>query len=130
MNQLAAIGLVATGGAMGSVCRYWVSIAFFQRFGSAFPWGTLTVNVIGSFLIGIVLQLTLERSGFSPYLRLFLTTGFLGGFTTFSTFAYETYALSSEALSLTSLVYALGSVILGVAAAYLGIVLTRIAQFS
>jgi len=126
MNQLAAIGLVAIGGAIGSVCRYVVSTVFFQRFGPAFPWGTLTVNVTGSFLIGIILQLALLRTGFSPYLRLFLATGILGGFTTFSTFSYETYALSSEALSLASIVYVLGSVVLGIAAAYCGVVLARI----
>jgi len=128
MNQIGAIGLVAIGGATGSVCRYLVSIAFFERFGPTFPWGTLTVNVTGSFLIGIILQSALLRADFSPYLRLFLTTGFLGGFTTFSTFAYETYALGSETSSLTSLAYALGSVVFGVAAAYLGTALARIAH--
>lgn len=125
MQQSLACAAVAAGGALGAVCRYLVSNWFLQRFGPAFPWGTFTINVTGAFLIGIVLQYAAIRTGFSPYLRLFLATGILGGYTTFSTFAFETYSLSSSQLSFSSIAYAGGSLIVGVAAAYFGVVLVR-----
>lgn len=108
MQQSLACAAVAAGGALGAVCRYLVSNWFLQRFGPAFPWGTFTINVTGAFLIGIVLQYAAIRTGFSPYLRLFLATGILGGYTTFSTFAFETYSLSSSQLSFSSIAYARG----------------------
>jgi len=125
MNQLIAITAIAVGGAIGSVFRYLVGVWFLGRFGPGFPWGTMTINVLGAFLIGIVLQCAATRVGFSPYLRVFLATGILGGFTTFSTFAYEIYQLSSETISLQSGIYACSSVLLGVFAAYAGVMLVR-----
>lgn len=126
MNTLFAIAAVAIGGAVGSAIRYLVSSWFVARLGPEFPWGTFTINVSGSFLIGIVLQLAAARAGLNPYVRLFLATGILGGYTTFSTFAYETYALGASNLTLQSFGYAAGSVLAGVAAAYLGIILVRV----
>ena len=120
-----ALTVVALGGAFGSALRYLVGQWFLERFGPGFPWGTFTINVSGAFLIGIVLQLAASRIGLHPYLRLFLATGILGGFTTFSTFAYETYALSSTVLSWQSLTYSLGSVFCGVVASYAGVMLIR-----
>jgi CrcB protein len=125
MNPFLAVTAVALGGAIGSIFRYLLATWFVQQIGSGFPWATFTINVSGSFLIGIVLQLAATRSGFDPHLRLFLATGILGGFTTFSTFSYETYALSGGALSFSSVFYALGSVIAGVAAVYVGVTLAR-----
>jgi CrcB protein len=125
VNQWAAIGAVAIGGAAGSVFRFLVGVWFLQRVGPGFPWGTFAVNVSGAFAIGIVLQLAQSRIGLNPYARLFLATGILGGYTTFSAFAYETYALSRDALSMQSLWYGFGSVIAGVAAVLLGIVVAR-----
>lgn len=88
--------LVGAGGFLGSIARYWLG-GVVQRFGgTAFPWGTLAVNVLGSFAIGVVLSLSLERGVVSPPLRLFLTVGVCGGFTTMSTFSYETFALVAE----------------------------------
>ena len=88
--------LVGTGGFLGSVARYWLG-GVVQRWGGAgFPWGTLAVNVLGSFVIGVVLSLSLERGVVSPPLRLFLAVGVCGGFTTMSTFSYETFALVAE----------------------------------
>ena len=85
--------LVAAGGLAGSVARYWLS-GFAQRFtGTAFPLGTLTVNALGSFVLGFIMMLSLERGTPGPAARLFLTVGFCGGFTTMSTFSYETFAL-------------------------------------
>jgi CrcB protein len=125
VNQWAAVAAVALGGAIGSVFRFLVGTWFLQRLGAGFPWGTFAVNVSGAFLIGVVMQLTQSRAGVNPYLRVFLATGILGGYTTFSAFAYETYALGRDGLVPHSLLYALGSIAAGVAAAYLGIVVTR-----
>ncbi len=128
MNLLFAIAATAAGGALGSVLRLLVSTWFATRLVTGFPWGTFAVNVSGAFVVGIVLQLAATRTGFSPYLRVFLTTGFLGGYTTFSAFAYETYGLSAEGLTGQSLAYAAGSVLAGVAAVYAGITLVRTLQ--
>src|SRR5262249_58402715 len=85
--------LVALGGLVGSVARFWLSGAVQRVNGSDFPIGTLAVNLLGSFVIGVVMALSLERGTLGPALRLFLTVGFCGGFTTMSTFSYETMAL-------------------------------------
>ena len=81
---------ISLGGAVGTAARYLLGGWVLQKFGSAFPWGTLSVNVIGSFLLGAVMQVALTTSLISPTLRLVLTTGVMGGFTTYSTFNYET----------------------------------------
>jgi CrcB protein len=125
MQQSIAIAAVAIGGALGSVLRYLVSSWFVARLGSQFPWGTFAINVSGSLLIGVVLQLALSRAGMSPYVRLFFATGILGGYTTFSAYAFEIYALSNDALRVQSVAYALGSVAAGVAAAFTGVTLVR-----
>ena len=124
MNLIIAIAATAAGGAIGAVLRFLVSTWFGARFGPGFPWGTFVVNVSGAFLVGVVLQLAATR-GFSPYLRVFLATGVLGGYTTFSAFAYETYALGTAGLTAQSLAYAAGSVVAGLAAVYAGITLVR-----
>jgi CrcB protein len=121
-----AVLAVATGGAFGSVVRYLIASWSVERFGAGFPWGTFAINVSGSFLIGLVFGLA-ARGGMSPYVRLLLTTGVLGGYTTFSAFAFETYTLGAEGAYLRGVAYALGSVILGVIAAYAGIMAVRLA---
>jgi CrcB protein len=125
MNPFLAVGAVAVGGALGSVMRYVVSNWFSHRFGAGFPWGTFTINVSGAFVIGVVLELATTRAGFNPYVRLFMATGILGGYTTFSTFAFETYLLGADGFPLQSLAYAGGSVIVGLASTLLGVVLVR-----
>ena len=125
MNQPLALAAVAIGGAIGSVLRFTVSNLFLQRFGPGFPWGTFTINITGAFAIGVVLQLAQTRFGLDPYARLFVATGILGGYTTFSTFAYDAFVLGSSGLRWESVAYGLGSVIVGIAAAYLGVVLMR-----
>jgi CrcB protein len=122
------LAVVAAGAGVGGVLRYLVGFAFVQRFGPGFPWGTLFINLSGSFLIGVVVELSQTRafSG-SPYWRPFAATGLLGGYTTFSAFAYETLTLAGEGALLLSLGYAVGSVALGVLCAYLGIVAVRAA---
>lgn len=88
--------LVAIGGLVGSVGRYWIAGWAQGLNGSQFPVGTLTVNVLGSFVIGVLMTLSLERDLISAEARILLTTGFCGGFTTMSTFSYETVALLRE----------------------------------
>ncbi len=123
-----AVVAVAIGAAIGGVARYVVGQLFLQRFGPGFPYGTLFINVSGSFLIGIVAQLALTRAfGMTPLLRLLLATGVLGGYTTFSTFSLDALTLL-ESGALPALMYTLASVVLGFAGAGLGIVAARIAQ--
>ena len=115
--------LVALGGALGSVARYGVGAAAAQLMGPAFPWGTLVVNLTGSFIIAAVMHVALTGTSISMEMRIFLTTGILGGFTTYSSFNYETLALvSSRAYGLAALnlgatvVGCLGAGVLGLAA--------------
>ncbi|MGZ6077364.1 MAG: fluoride efflux transporter CrcB [Myxococcaceae bacterium] len=90
------VGLVALGGALGSVARYGVGALAARLIGPAFPSGTLLVNVTGSFLIALVMHLALTGTVISLEIRIFLTTGILGGFTTYSSFNYETLALLNQ----------------------------------
>jgi len=85
--------LVAVGGLLGSVGRYWIGGLVQQAIGAAFPLGTLAVNVLGSFVVALVMALSLDRGAIGANARLLLTVGFCGGFTTMSTFSYETMAL-------------------------------------
>lgn len=88
--------LVALGGALGSAGRYWVGGWAPRLLGPAFPYGTLMVNVLGSFLISLLMGVALETTSIPVNLRLFLTTGVMGGFTTYSTFNYETLVLLQQ----------------------------------
>lgn len=112
--------LVGVGGFLGSVFRYLVTILLARQFTTSFPLGTLTVNIVGCFLIGILFALSEKGNLLTPEWRIFLTTGFCGGFTTFSTFSYESIRLLQDGeLLYLSLNVAL-SVIVGFAATYLG----------
>jgi CrcB protein len=115
--------LVAIGGGIGSVTRYLVGGWFASRFGPAFPYGTLVINVTGSFVIGLFLAFAQERISLSPYWRLFFAVGFLGGYTTFSTFEYESVRLLQDGEMLLGSVYLIGSVVAGGIAAVAGIAL-------
>ena len=115
--------LVALGGGIGSAARYLVGGWFASRFGPAFPYGTFVINVTGSFIIGFFLAFAQERVSLSPYWRLFFAVGFVGGYTTFSTFEYETIRLLEGNEVLLSTVYAFGSLFIGGLAAIGGIAL-------
>lgn len=93
MDRLAWVCL---GSALGGGARYLLSQGALRLLGPSFPYGTLTVNVVGSFLIGLVMHVSLETTLISPAARIFLTTGVLGGLTTYSTFNYETLGLAAE----------------------------------
>jgi fluoride exporter len=103
---------VALGGAVGSVTRYGVGRLALQQISSGFPWGTLAVNVIGSFLIGLCVHLLPKGSN----LGFLIVTGFLGGFTTFSAFSIETLALLRSDQPVQGLIYVALSIILSLAA--------------
>lgn len=120
--QLIAIAL---GGAMGSVLRFWMSSGIYALTGRGFPWGTLTVNVLGSFLIGFLSTAMLERMNVGPELRAGILIGLLGGFTTFSTFSIETLNLIEQGDLMKAVFNAAASVLVCVAAAWLGLTLAR-----
>jgi len=87
---------ICVAGAAGSGVRYLVQLGTAKAFGQEFPYGTLIVNVVGSFLLALLMQVALSGDRISPTLRLVLATGFLGGFTTYSSFNYETLALFQQ----------------------------------
>lgn len=125
MGWQSALAVLA-GGGIGAVLRYAITFWMSQRLGPGFPWWTFVINVTGSLLIGIIAESTQMRgvSG-SPLLRMFLMTGVLGGYTTFSTFSLDTLTLLREGGVPLAFAYAIGSVMIGVAAAFAGIVLAR-----
>jgi CrcB protein len=96
--------LVFVGGGLGSISRYAVGLWAGQRFGTAFPFGTLIVNVVGCFLIAVVMQTALQVASFPPNLRLALATGFMGGLTTYSSFNYETIKLFQDGARASALI--------------------------
>jgi fluoride exporter len=116
---------IGMGGFCGANLRYLVQTLSADRWGSTFPYGTLIANVTGSLILGFIVTLTTQRVALSPNWRLFLTVGLLGGYTTFSSFTVETLSLIETGRWHASSVYLLGSVLLGLAGAYLGIVLAR-----
>ena len=122
MNQWIAI---ASGGALGAMSRFWLSTATYGWLGRGFPWGTLTVNVIGSFAIGLLTVLMLERFNLSIEWRMGILLGFLGAFTTFSTFSFETVALLEQADYLKAFSNITISVVACVSATLAGIILAR-----
>jgi fluoride exporter len=93
MDRLAWVCL---GSALGGGARYLISLGALRLLGSSFPYGTLTVNLLGSYLIGLIMHVGLETAILSPTARIFLTTGVMGGLTTYSTFNYETLQLANE----------------------------------
>ena len=111
--------LVAFGGGIGSLARYLAGTAVSTRFASAYPLGTMIVNLTGSFLIGLLMTLLSERLP-HPYWRLLLVVGFLGGYTTFSSFEWETFSAVRGGGLWIGLVNVVGSVTLGYAAVWLG----------
>jgi CrcB protein len=107
---------VAIGGAIGSVARYLVGIGSGKLFGVGFPWGTLIINVTGSFLIGAFVGLFATKWDLPQAARVFLTVGICGGYTTFSTFSLDAWYLIERGQTVASAAYMIGSVVLSVAA--------------
>ena len=116
--------LVFIGGGTGSVLRYLVG-KIFNNSTQGFPWGTFSVNIIGSLLIGILMGMALKNSSLSENQTLLLVTGFCGGFTTFSAFAYENQVFLKEGDLTNFFIYTLGSIGLGLVAVFIGFFITK-----
>lgn len=116
---------IAVGSALGGVSRYMMGGALQQRFGLAFPIGTLVVNIVGSLLLGFILRLALGGTQVSPETRIFLTTGFCGGFTTFSTFTYDTALMFESGQYRRAALYVTLSVGLSLVATFAGFALAQ-----
>jgi fluoride exporter len=112
--------MVLLGGGAGSLVRFLVATAIMTRTGGRFPFGTVAINITGSFLIGLLMTLLTERLSPHPNLRLLLVTGFLGGYTTFSSFEWETLSLVRDGGWWLGLVNVVGSVALGYSAVWIG----------
>ena len=117
--------LVVIGGGTGALARYVAASAIMTRFGGRFPLGTLVINVTGSFLIGFLMTILTERFKLDPNWRLLLVVGFLGGYTTFSSFEWETYSSVREGGLWTGMLNVVSSVMLGYVAVMLGSMLAR-----
>lgn len=117
--------LVALGGAVGSVCRYGVAVAAAALFGPAFPWGTLAVNVAGSFLMGAFVGVLALHADGSQALRLLVATGFLGGFTTLSSFSLDAVVLWERGAVGAAASYVAASIVLSLGGLVAGLALVR-----
>ena len=116
--------VVALGGGVGAVLRHLVGLASLRAFGPGFPYGTMIANVVGSLLMGLLIEWLVRRGG-SPQLRLLLATGLLGGFTTFSSFSLDAVALWERGEGALALGYVVGSVALGLLGLVAGLAVGR-----
>ncbi len=112
------------GGALGAGARYLSGVVAVRIMGHGFPWGTLFVNVVGSMLMGVIVVVLANR-GDSARIAPFLTTGILGGFTTFSTFSLDALTIYERGQTATALAYVLGSLVLALGGIVLGVLLAR-----
>ncbi len=115
---------IGLGSFIGGVLRYLISQAIHNKLNNGFPYGTLTVNIAGCFLIGVLFGLA-DRSGLSNEWKLFLATGVLGGFTTFSAFSYESIAMIRDGQLGSALIYIFCSILIGLLATWGGIALSQ-----
>jgi fluoride exporter len=122
MNNILIVGI---GGFLGAVARYAIAIWIGQKWGRSFPMGTFVINVSGSFLIGLLMVLFTERYLVNPQWRLLLVVGFLGAYTTFSTFEYETGSLLKDGEWMMALLNIVGSVVAGFVALKMGEVIAK-----
>ncbi len=118
--------LVGLGGGVGSMARYLCQKWFNENYPHPFPWGTFTVNLVGCFLIGIIYSASEKTSVLSPHIRLLLITGFCGGFTTFSTFAFENMNLLRSGDSIYFLIYTIASIVLGIGGVFIGMAIMKL----
>lgn len=120
MPQSSVAIAVLIGGAIGSLARLLIGAAITSRVGLAFPVGTLVINITGSLLLGFIMRFALDTTAVTPTVRALLTTGFCGGYTTFSTFSYETMDLIQDGSYGRAALYSISSVVLGLAATFVG----------
>lgn len=117
--------IVFLGAGIGGALRHGINVAALRLVGAGFPWGTLTINIVGSFVMGLMAEYFALKSGLPQHWRLFLTTGVLGGFTTFSAFSLETALLYERGELLAAGLYMLGSAVLAVAGLFAGLAVIR-----
>jgi CrcB protein len=117
--------LVALGGALGSVARYALSTFVLRASGTLFPLGTFTVNLLGCLAFGVIAGAAEQRVALTPAARAFLLVGILGGFTTFSSYAFESFALVRDGQFFPAAVNIVGQVVAGLAGVWMGFALTR-----
>jgi CrcB protein len=127
--QPGVLAAIALGGALGTTARYGIALLVDVTPGTV-PWGTFWTNITGSFALGFLFVVMLERFSASRYLRPFVASGFLGAFTTFSTFAMETDLLVKNGHAGIALAYSAGSLVVGFAAVWAGVVLARVAPIT
>lgn len=120
--------LISTGAVLGANLRYWVGDWAAQKWGAALPYGTLLINVTGSLLLGFLMTLIAGRLALDPRWRLFFAVGFLGAYTTFSTYMFESFALLEKGQWLPAVGNLLGSTLLGLLAVGAGIYLAKMAM--
>jgi len=123
MNMLVAI---AIGGAVGALGRHFVNVAIGSLLGTGFPWGTVTVNIVGSFLMGVLIHMLAVSWNVSPEMRALLTVGALGAFTTFSTFSLDVVTMYERDALLLVGVYVVVSVVASIGALLVGLRLARV----
>ena len=119
------IAIVFAGGGLGAAARYLLSGAVYNLIGFQFPYGTLVVNSLGCFFIGFLMSLLSERFIVDPGLRLFLTVGILGGFTTYSTFSYETIQLLRDSQHISAIMNVLGTTVVCLVATWVGLIIGK-----
>ena len=120
------LALVGAGGALGAIARYLVNRLAVEWLGPHFPYGTMFINLSGSFVLGFFMIALAERLVSTPEYRLFFAVGFLGAYTTFSTWTYESAALLAEGATLAALFNLFGSLVLGMVAVFAGIACGRL----
>jgi CrcB protein len=125
LQPIPQIFAIMIGGALGAAMRYLISNGFYSLLGRDFPYGTLAVNVIGSFLMGVLTVLLIDRGDIDPLIKLAILVGFLGSFTTFSTFSMDTLVLINEGALSRAFLNMMLNVVVCVSAVWLGMVITK-----
>ena len=118
--------LIAMGGALGSMARYWVGSMIANRMGTKFPYGTFVINITACVVIGFSLSFLAKRADFNPAWRFLVPVGFIGAYSTFSTYEWETLSTIRSGAFLLSVLYAVGSIVLGLAAVWGGSLIAEI----
>jgi CrcB protein len=126
LKSMQSFLLISLGAVLGANCRYWLGGWAVQRFGAAFPYGNLIINLSGSFILGLFMVLVTDRFMVDPHLRLLVAIGFLGSYTTFSSYTYESVSLVLSGQLWLGLLNLFGSSLLGGLATLLGIWLGRL----